>query len=305
MQPVFEKNMAKVAKDLNLVDEYATFAPVREILWRKAYPAMYGNLLEHYGDGPGRARMGLGANPAAAKKITAALYRDPDILEGKNLSDMVADVHPDNAAMLVNILGDIAEEHPERRQTARGVVREILRHDNLRHAALSSDSHDLAQGPRSRPPLFHAVIEGRPDFVKELLEAGADPFNTMKITDHKGLEISEGNVFGYIVPLQTLEEDLKSRSGLIHKVKTVFNMQNRQDEARREHVQNVRQAFQAIADHYPALDKERTEVSYDGTETKVTARKLLEVIGITPQSRPDHSAEETIRTENHVAFNHR
>lgn len=113
MQPVFEKNMAKVAKDLNLVDEYATFAPVREILWRKAYPAMYGNLLEHYGDGPGRARMGLGANPAAAKKITAALYRDPDILEGKNLSDMVADVHPDNAAMLVNILGDIAEEHPE------------------------------------------------------------------------------------------------------------------------------------------------------------------------------------------------
>lgn len=91
----------------------------------------------------------------------------------------------------------------------------------------------------------------------------------------------------------------------MNKIRTVFNRQNSEDEARREHVQNIRQAFQAIADHYPALDQERTEVSYDGTETKVTARKLLEFIDITPQQRPHESADENITTENHVAFNHR
>lgn len=300
-----KKNMAKVAHDLNLVNDYASFSDVRETLWRKAYPAMYGNLLEHYGDSQGRARMGLGPNPEAAKKITAALYAEPDILNGDRLSAMVADVHPENAAMLINILGDIAEKYPERENKARDIVREILHHKDLRHAVLSDATHDLSQGPRSRPPLFHAVIEGRPEMVKELLDAGADPFHTMKVLDYKGREIHEGNVFGYIVPLQTLEEDLKSRTGFMNKIRTVFNRQNSEDEARREHVQNIRQAFQAIADHYPALDQERTEVSYDGTETKMTARKLLEFIDITPQQRPHESADENITTENHVAFNHR
>lgn len=51
--------------DINLV-QYALTPEGQKIFWNESMPALYGHLLENYGDGPGRARMGLGENILAS-----------------------------------------------------------------------------------------------------------------------------------------------------------------------------------------------------------------------------------------------
>ncbi len=49
------------ASDLNQVQRALT-AEGREMFWEESLPALYGDLIEMYGDGPGRERLGLGIN---------------------------------------------------------------------------------------------------------------------------------------------------------------------------------------------------------------------------------------------------
>lgn len=90
-------------EQLNEVFNYAALPERRDILWKHVYPNLYGNLLELYGDGPGRERMGLGPNPRAAKALMRQFIHAPDSLTGETLPELVKDIQPENAAQLMNL----------------------------------------------------------------------------------------------------------------------------------------------------------------------------------------------------------
>lgn len=301
-----QENTRKTAKELNFVDKYAGFADVRETLWRKAYPALYGNLLEHYGDRPGRARMGLGHNPAAAKKVTSALQHDPLSLTPEKIATLLDDVHPDNAGTLANVLGEIADKGPPvRKKKALFIIDEMLQHENLRGVLFSKGVYDRAKGHYDCPPLLDAVIEGRPEVVRTFIEAGADPFQNIKILNPFGKATGEDSLFGYIPILKGWEKDLERPAGFMNKLKNVFNDHADANPFLRDQIMRSREALQVIADHYPALDEVRTAYGCDGVEKQVTARALLAEIGIAPKKDITESADERARQENHVAFERR
>lgn len=91
-----------IVHELNFVHGYAALPGKRRILWDSALPALYGNLLELYGDGPGRARMGRGENPEAARAVLRALHAkgDAHILPLRPAHHLARAVRPAHAGSL-------------------------------------------------------------------------------------------------------------------------------------------------------------------------------------------------------------
>lgn len=96
-----KRSVTKYISEFNDVYKYAGMPQNQLKLWDMAFPAMYGNLLELYGDGPGRERMGLGLNPYPYRHVLGSLRRSLNFLDNNAIDDLVEQVPPQLASKLI------------------------------------------------------------------------------------------------------------------------------------------------------------------------------------------------------------
>lgn len=78
------------AKNINIIQS-ALKPEGLKIFWEETMPTLYGHLIENYGDGPGRARMGLGENrlPSIIERIGPLPPGPPDVVKGKYTGSII------------------------------------------------------------------------------------------------------------------------------------------------------------------------------------------------------------------------
>lgn len=173
------------------ITSWAGDKDVIDALWHAQYPLIYGELLEFYGDIPGRARMGLGSNPRPAIEVMATLKEASGKLSEKQAKDLAQTIPPDLAASFINNL----IRHHEKNAAGTMIVRHLLTRPEVKAALF--DSPEVAYhnytGIDERPPLEIAVENGNRDMVSMLMQAGANPFQMCQMYDMRGVKIGVPN----------------------------------------------------------------------------------------------------------------
>ena len=161
--------MAFAVKGINNVVDYAALPARRALLWDKVFPQQYGHLIELYGDGPGRERMGLGSNPApviaAASVVTGAAP-----LLAEQAQALAAAIPPEWARQFFNSM----IKQPQLLDNQRTMMAALLARTETRDAIISGDVVDRNL-VLDDAPLQNALYSGNADAVEMLLAAGCDP----------------------------------------------------------------------------------------------------------------------------------
>ncbi|HRQ60792.1 MAG TPA: ankyrin repeat domain-containing protein [Alphaproteobacteria bacterium] len=173
------------------IERWVGDADVKEALWHTHYPLIYGELLEFYGDIPGRARLGLGHNPRPAIEVMAELKAASDDISEETAQELAAKIPPDLAAAFINNLIKRYGEHGEGHGNAMLVTRFLLERSDVKTAlfdppVLKTDNHS---GLDNHPPLMVAVERGHKGMVEMLMRAGANPFQKCDMYDMRGVQI--------------------------------------------------------------------------------------------------------------------
>jgi hypothetical protein len=161
--------MAVPVKGINNVVDFAVLSTRRALLWDKIFPQQYGHLIEMYGDGPGRERMGLGPNPApviaAARVVTGATP-----IPAEQAQALAASIPPAWARQFFNSM----IKQPELTDNQRTMMSALLARPETRDAIIGGDAVDRNL-VLDDAPLQNALYSGNADTVEMLLAAGCDP----------------------------------------------------------------------------------------------------------------------------------
>lgn len=243
--------------DLNTVGDYMVFNGRREAAWENLYPYLYGNLIEHYGDSQGRARMDLGSTPRVPLTILTMLAarEEPD---RDRLAELTRAVPVDRANELVNAL--IYRYPPEdvHYGDAMAVLDGLLERPDVRQALVRQDKWDIRQGVNGRPCMIGAIMSGREDFIARLAPIGIDPF----LSCHRVDLTSDGSWnMGALVQMPDLlkgvrEHIEKENKKPPRRLSDAFNDASWRDE-QRQALANYERGLRAFAAHCPGMDQPR------------------------------------------------
>lgn len=130
----------------------------------KTLPALYGDLLEMYGDREGRAKMGLGRNEKLAGSWLKLVREDKDSYSAKEIATWLDALTPLEihacAAQIIRTMDD------EKQPNDPKLLDTLLSRNELKES-LTSHPDTYAQ-----PLLVGALTHNREDYVRQLLEAG-------------------------------------------------------------------------------------------------------------------------------------
>ncbi|MCD8494066.1 MAG: hypothetical protein LRY39_01370 [Alphaproteobacteria bacterium] len=102
------KSMAGTVGTFKTIQAWAGDDDVKQALWDVQYPLLYGELLEMYGDIPGRARMKLGSNPRPSIEISSYLKSFAGRMPEEHAWDIARKIPNDQVIPLVNNLIHLA-----------------------------------------------------------------------------------------------------------------------------------------------------------------------------------------------------
>lgn len=194
VNPSISARVAGDASTFNNIASHVGEDDVKQGLWLCHYPSLYGELLEFYGDGPGRARMGLGHNPNAAIEALKTINSENAELSEEKALQIADSVPAHNASPFLNALISAPVQSRHYQNTlkvadaflARADVREqLVRNDEI-DGFFPQDSHQTVRNyvdTDNRPPLDKALLLGRSDMVRLLMQAGVDPFQRYIVVD--------------------------------------------------------------------------------------------------------------------------
>lgn len=190
---VLRDTIASTVREFNLVYGYAGNEKGRAHLWNHAYPYLYGNLLELYGDDLGRERMDMG--PSRAPLIELA-----HIIKNAPIKDDGYDYYKNRISNIINAMPDgllqetftylCSHSHDDDRKAyIDHALNETLAHPGAQstivrpHTIVEHGTHEL-------PPLYSAAFHGHEDIAEKLFKAGAridDDINFVSIDnkEHK------------------------------------------------------------------------------------------------------------------------
>jgi hypothetical protein len=274
--------------ELNYVYKFASLKERKEYLWEQSYPAMYGNLLELYGDSLGRERMGLGPKPIAAQNLFTELNSNQE-LDKVRLDFLTAQVPPEHAVKIIDRLIMGYPEGLEKHEASIQVINSLLSHEPIRQAVTDQKIRSF----RETDPLMLAVLNNNGAAIKALVDAGIDPLRTTKMRNFLGEETEHLTGVIYIPEMiESLEGDLESTPKAVKKLTKDF------DEAVfkknvREHIDRVKSGLLALSYHVDNLDEVK-EIDMGNGEIRTTSlAQILEETNLTEASKkPAHKEEE-------------
>jgi hypothetical protein len=274
--------------ELNYVYRFASLKERKEYLWEQSYPAMYGNLLELYGDSLGRERMGLGPKPLAAQNLFSEL-NNSDELDKVRLDFLTAQVPTEHAVKVLNRLMTMYPEGSQKYEASIQVVNSLLSHEPIRQAVAGQKIRSFGDSD----PLMYAVLTNNELAIKALVDAGIDPLRTTKMKNFLGEETEHLTGLMYIPEMvQGLERDLESTPKAAKKLIKDF------DEAVfkknvKEHLDRVKSGLLALSDHIDNLDEVKEIDMGNGITRTISLAQILEETNLTESSKePTHKEEE-------------
>jgi hypothetical protein len=196
--------IARTIQDINDVTAYAVTDDAKNKLWNFAIPALYGNMIEMYGDTLGRERMGMGPNRREILNV-ARILRDPEPDEAA-LQKALDQVSPENAAELVSHLCYNARHQKANTLMNTQIIDTLLNKPACRDALISTAGYDTYGKTSEWTPLETALRSGSMAIAHKLMVAGADPFDPVeRYNDVTGLR-TKASAFGAFEDLPYLKQ---------------------------------------------------------------------------------------------------
>lgn len=167
-----QENVAHVVKQLSQAEGLAIFTEDKDKFWHGAVPRIYGNLIELYGDTEGRARMGLGTNPIAAKQILRNVADTENEITAADAARMVDALPPEHAdGVLKSLVRNHASGGNVDANTGR-VIDALFENDDTRaalfdHTAYVDDAQDCGL-----PAWIEALQNGDTDLLQKYVDHG-------------------------------------------------------------------------------------------------------------------------------------
>lgn len=167
-----QENVADDVKQLSQAAGLAIFTEDKDKFWHEAVPRIYGNLIELYGDTEGRARMGLGTNPIAAKQILRTVAYSEDEITVADAAHMVDALPPEHAdGVLKSLLRSRASGENVGANTDR-VIDALFENEATRaalfdHTAYIDDAQDCGL-----PAWIEALQSGNTELLQRYVDHG-------------------------------------------------------------------------------------------------------------------------------------
>ena len=192
----------------NNIYDYVGEEKAQEFLWYQHYPLLYGNLIEQYGDIPGRERVGMGKNPRTAIEAHMYLKNAPQPLSQEEAARVAAQIEPEIAATFLNSL-IIAQINPDREtHNDMLVTKALLARDDVRRILCSPEVKLYPFNAYSeQPSLKMAILRGNAKMVEALAQAGIPINQTIVYADTEGRKCSQRTVEEQIKELQSNYDD--------------------------------------------------------------------------------------------------
>lgn len=172
--------MKAEVRDLNLVHGYASNNSTQRFMWETAYPAIYGQLLEYYGDSLGRERLGLGPNQQPAVELMKGFNIEDETTFRAHIDARAATLRPELAQALMQRLIDESTytEDPDLKARLDYTFNALIAQPDIRNM-LAADTHYILESkvPTTQPmPLLLEVLySGNTEAIDMCLEAGCNP----------------------------------------------------------------------------------------------------------------------------------
>ncbi|MEC8664743.1 MAG: hypothetical protein VXY16_04660 [Pseudomonadota bacterium] len=167
-----QENVAHVVKQLSQAEGLAIFAEDKDKFWHEAVPRIYGNLIELYGDTEGRARMGLGTNPIAAKQILRTVAYGEDEITSADAARMVDALPPEHAdRVLKSLLRSRAGGENVGANTDR-VIDALFENDATRAVLFDHTAYIDAAQDSGLPAWIEALQSGNTELLQRYVDHG-------------------------------------------------------------------------------------------------------------------------------------
>lgn len=179
--PALRRKIAPTVRDINRVYDYAALPQAQEKFWRLAMPALYGDMLELYGDTRGRARMGLGPPRHDMLGVLRLIMqeKEPGPIA---LQRQTKKVRPENAAELCSMMM-VRASTPARQARVTVCLAEMLKSPAARAAIIRPAPYSDYGRLSGYTPFENALRQGVRPWISMMVAAGADPFAPAKSSD--------------------------------------------------------------------------------------------------------------------------
>lgn len=293
--PSIQASVTRTVSTFNNVQKYAGEKDIQEGLWRTQYPLMYGELLEFYGDVPGRARMGMGANPRPAIEALYAIKgQDIDDTEAWQLSESFS------PALAMDFLNNAIINFPEGSENFESVMKiseALLTREDVREYMFADRMNSRAYlAQPSIPPLVNAIHRGHHPMLALLTRSGASLFQTYYIHDMRDKAIFSCSPSFVVDDILEEEENLHADPSTLPKGlrKNFKDTEKRQDAE--QWVSTLKSSLQTILDNSPDPDLAATAMHRRDSSRVVhtTLRKALARVGVAedaPQESHDLTSD--------------
>ena len=223
--------VAHPVSGINKAIDFALLPARRAHVWDVVFPQQYGHLIEMYGDGPGRARMGLGPNPAPVIAAAAVVAGDT-LLDADRAAALAAAVPPEWANQFFNRMTHGKEFTHNQHVMAAALLARPETRQNIVEKQLADDARLLDD-----PALPKAIYCGNAQAVEMLLAAGYDPLRRVPNKWLSGHVAQSGNVLNFIDSIRYLESCIaRSEAGLSGKFNDEsYRKQMRENLSRLDH----------------------------------------------------------------------
>lgn len=197
--------IAKKVEELNDIQLYIHSQDANEDLWLGHLPMIYGELIEHYGDTLGRARMDLGINPAPIINILheAELYFDKqeNPLDEAIIEKLALKIPPELAAAFINNVIELNTEWDDEftentLETYYKISEKLVQRPEVK-AVLFEPDHLISRNfsdTNTMPPHLNALFNSDYRMFDLMMENGANIEQSYSFIDCKGNDLGKNDI---------------------------------------------------------------------------------------------------------------
>lgn len=265
VHPAIQNNIAGVVGTFNDIQDYLDSDKLVEATWQKHYPMLCGELLEFYGDIPGRARMDAGINPRPVLEAISAVMEHEDALSEEQVEALSASIPAELATLYINNL--IIHDHhynDDKLKDLMHIAEALLEREDVK-AALFEPETITAQMPNtmfSYMPLYNSLVHGKYKMTELLLNAGAPTDQKCVIVNILG---EQGEAFG----LENIPSIIQNQEAMLSD-KSKVNRRARKNFYKPENLDTFKLKLACIKDAYDVLQEhlgKAPELTVDTDET--------------------------------------
>jgi hypothetical protein len=297
VSPVLRYSARHTIRDLNYISDYIGYESKRETFWNEALPAIYSNLIELYGDGPGRERFGFGPNPLPARNVLQALNDPYTSMDQNTIDKLVSLVPPERANELVTVLMSYCDNETgdlEKGEKALEIIEALFAHKYISEALLSQYEFRVTGLKQGMPAYWSAIVYGKTSVLEKYLTAGLDLSVSINIVGFDGKQASNMDLVELAQKYKDFKEYFDGTKPVPKQLRKSFNDQTHV-EGFKDFLIKAETSFRCILEHYPALDNDFSYLDGD-QKINLTIRKVLSSagIGVQPSDQSSIKVSETV-----------